>query len=130
MEFPFCRDNSLFILIEALAVFSIFMNLHFHSSAINRMAGYVFPVYLYHSTIVLTWILPKLTGEYLVTTSGGSIGIMGLIIVGTVFSAILISAGIELLRRVLFSSMENRLIAFLVQKGNRMVQRFRTEPSR
>ena len=48
----FARDNTIFILLSSLAVFHIFGQMRFVSAAINRLATYVFGIYLCHFTII------------------------------------------------------------------------------
>lgn len=64
MELIFSRDNSVFILLQAVAVFHLFSNMQFFSKAINRMAGFVFPVYILNM-IILEYFLPHNTAERL-----------------------------------------------------------------
>jgi len=48
----FARDNTVLILLSSLAVFHLFSKLLFSSSVINKLAGYVFGIYLCHFTII------------------------------------------------------------------------------
>ena len=43
---PFARDNSLFMLAGAIALFAVIRNCHFHSKAINFLAQNIFAVYI------------------------------------------------------------------------------------
>lgn len=111
IEFHFSTDSSIFILIEAISVFLLFQEFDFYAKPINQIAGFVLPVYLYHSTLGLTYLLPQLTEEYL-TARGGFAG-MAVTIVGTVFASVLISVLVELVRRVLFTGAEKKLFPIL-----------------
>ena len=48
---PFARDCSIFIVIEAVALMMFFMKVEFHSDFINRVAKYVFAVYLFEGAL-------------------------------------------------------------------------------
>lgn len=48
----FARDNTVFILLSSLAVFHLFGKLTFCSPTINKLATYVFGIYLCHFTII------------------------------------------------------------------------------
>lgn len=96
VKLPFARDNSILILIQAVAAFHIFANTTFVSKAINKLAGFVFPIYIYN-TIVLGF-LPALSEENLIglATAG-----MAMKIIGTILLTIIICVGIEFARRLL-----------------------------
>jgi peptidoglycan/LPS O-acetylase OafA/YrhL len=48
----FARDNSIFIMIEAVCVFYLFSRWHFTSRTVNVLAGFVFGIYLCHNTLL------------------------------------------------------------------------------
>lgn len=99
VKLPFARDNSIFILIQAVAAFHIFANTAFVSEVINKFAGFVFPIYIYiYNNIVLDF-RPPLLEENLV---GLTITGMAIKIVGTILLTITICIGIEFIRRLLF----------------------------
>lgn len=48
----FARDNTIFILLSSLAIFHLFGKLSFSSAVVNKLATYVFGIYLCHFTII------------------------------------------------------------------------------
>ncbi len=48
----FCKDNNLFIVLGAIFLFCWFRRLSFHSSTINYLSGFVFPLYLVNLSVL------------------------------------------------------------------------------
>ena len=48
---PFCRDNSIIILIASVAIFLLFKQFSFYSGIINRIAASVFPIYIFEGAL-------------------------------------------------------------------------------
>ena len=46
MSLPFCRDNSLFILVQSVACLCLFLRYNFVSAKINYLSQFVFPLYI------------------------------------------------------------------------------------
>lgn len=51
----FCRDNSIFILLESISIFYLFTKCHFCSKVVNYLAGFAFPLYLINSISLNTY---------------------------------------------------------------------------
>ena len=48
---PFCRDNSIIILIAGVAIFLLFKQFSFYSGIINRIAASVFSIYIFEGAL-------------------------------------------------------------------------------
>lgn len=63
IHIPFSRDCSMFVLVESISIFLIFLKSSFYNKVINHMANHVFAIYLSEETIRL--IIQQYIVDYL-----------------------------------------------------------------
>ncbi len=110
----YCRDNNLLIVLGAVCLFCWVQQHSFNSSVINRLATYVFPLYLVNYTI-----LNKLSGQYVPLMNDVSVWPPFLL---SLLETILLAVLIESLRRLLMDRPINWLCLKVESTLNRYFQ--------
>lgn len=102
---PFARDNSLFMLAGAIALFAVIRNCHFHSKAINFLAQNIFAVYIGEVILrrlaIIHLPLGSLDGKWLLLPVVMALAVLIMLSLSLV----------ELLRKAIFHRLEEFVIA-------------------
>jgi hypothetical protein len=111
----FARDNSLLIIIASLTCFYLFSRLGFTSVRINRLAGYVFPVYLLQS-----FLIRCLSPYYISAVDSNALVLyFGMVLLVVSLSGFII----EWMRRIIFGKVENTVEVALSLAVEKIVKR-------
>lgn len=104
----FARDNTLFIIAEAVLAFLIFADMRFENGGVNRIASYVPAVF------IMEWTLRECTIYYLFDYQRwNESGIYHLILIALAFAMIAAGSAVEALRRTLLHRPEEWLAELL-----------------
>lgn len=107
----FARDNSLFIIAEAVCIFLLFRGWHFGSHAVNMAAGAVPAMFM------MEWTLRGVITEYLFDyLAWRESNWHELILLGTSLLLMAMGLVIEMLRRLVFGKLENVVVPFLYER--------------
>jgi len=107
------RDNSIFTLLEAVAVLCTILQMKPRTIKwVNNLASYVFPIYVIHYALI-----PRL-----VIIPDSTHNILYLMIWANAISISLISIGLELIRRLIFKKSFSLLIQLEVKLTNRCIK--------
>ncbi len=106
----FARDNTLFIIAEAVLAFLIFADMRFENGFVNRIASYVPAIF------IMEWTLRECTIHYLFDyLAWNESGVYHLILIGLAVSMIAAGSAIEALCRLLLHRPQEWLSGLLYQ---------------
>ena len=104
----FARDNNVLILLASCIIFYIVTQRKYYSQLINYLSGFVFPLYLLQGSII-SWLHP-----WIVTHIQDDN--FTLIFIGILFFICFVTVITEVIRRLLFTPIENKIVNFVEKK--------------
>ena len=96
----FARDNSAFIFLSSICVFYCFLQKNFYSSFINKLANYVFSVYIIHGFLIKVF---QVREDHFFTS-----------FVIVILLACTISVAIEFLRRMALGKVFDKIVGLMI----------------
>lgn len=105
----FARDNSAFIFLASICVFYCFLQKTFYSSFVNKLANYVFSVYIIHGFLIKVFLVRD------------DFFFLSFVIV--IVIACVLSAFIEFLRRIALGKVFDKVVSLMISVKDKVVEK-------